>query len=125
MKLLFTIAIALALAMCANASSFRRVQKRCLIIGQGKKVHYDAPFGRAQCQSTCGKHGMAECVWWQKGSVGQLLQATKTRIARNCNITGKRGQLKFNINVSRQMCRKLCENHPHAHCTFNNRVKLQ
>ena len=125
MNRLLTVAILFALAMCANAYNFRKKKVRCLIIGQKKKVHLDKPMSRNACQSNCGFHRRAECVWWQRGAKGALLQATQTRKAKNCKITGPRGQVKFDLGVSRQTCRKLCENHPKATCMFNARVNLQ
>ena len=125
MNRLLTVAMLLALAMCANAAFFKKLKKRCLIIGQRKKVHIDEPMKRDQCQETCGNHPRGECVWWKKGAPGVVLQATKSRNANNCKITGPRGQVKFDASVSRQMCRKLCENHPKATCMFNARVNLQ
>ena len=125
MNRLLTVAILFALAMCANAASFRKLKLRCLVIGQKKKVHFNLPVVKGACQAKCASHKRAECVWWQKGHPGELLQATQTRIAKNCKITGPRGQVKFDLGVSRQTCRKLCENHPKATCMFNARVNLQ
>ena len=125
MNRLLTVAILFALAMCANAFSFRKHKYQCLIIGQHKKVHYNHPVIRSACQGFCARHKRAECVWREKGQAGVLLQATKTRKAKNCKITGPRGWYIYNIDVSRQTCRKLCESHPKATCMFNNRVNLQ
>lgn len=116
----------LLLAVCANAASFKRVKQRCLVIGQFGKVWYDQPVNQVACNAKCASHKRAECVWWLKDSPGKLLQATpRIRNAKNCKITGARGPVKFDIKVTRKMCKKICENHPKATCMWNGRVNLQ